>query len=239
MEQTDDLPVRVFGSDGLHAGHNVDARPDEVPYGVEAVQRVQTCVVTLPYAKSVIGLRDARIPQFQHLAECEVAGVYAEIDVLGQYRLRSRDGVEEVVQLDVVYGHQGYRVHDAAVDRLAEIALQDIRGHDVIIGLRRTHGEAAEAAVGHTGTRDHAYLDPDGGDVPAEPAGHGVRETHDEAPLGRIPGQPMRRTHSFSVRRLPPTESATMSDISGSMPVSVPTMGPLIRDHSLPRSRSR
>ena len=58
-------------------------------------------------------------------------------------------------------------------------------------------------------------------------------------PSGESSRQPMRRTHSFSVRRLPPTESATMSDISRSMPVSVPTMGPLIRDHSLRRSRSR
>ena len=231
MEQTDDLPVRVLGSDGLHAGHNVDARPDEVPYGVEAVQRVQTCVVSLPYAKSVIGLRDARIPQLQHLAECEVAGVHAEFDVIGQYRLGSRDGVEEVVQLDVVYGHQGYRVHDAAVDRLAEIALQDIRGHDVIIDLRRAHGEAAEAAVGHAGTRDYAYLDPDGCGVPAEPAGHGVRGTHDEAPLGRI----LRAAHEADAFILRKTSAAHgIGDDVRYLPIDAR----LGSDHGSPHSRS-
>ena len=188
----------MLGSDGLHTGHHLDARSDEVPYGVEAVQRVQTCVVTLPYAKGVIGLRDARIPQLQHLAECEVAGVHTEFDVLGKHRLGSRDGVEEVVQLYVVYGHQGYRVHDAAVDRLAEIAFQDVPWHDVVIGLRRAHGETAEAAVGDAGARNHTYLDPDGCGVPAETTGNRVRGTQDQTALGRI----LRAAHEADAFRL-------------------------------------
>lgn len=109
MEQTDDLPVRMFGAYRLHAGHNLNARPDEVAYGVEAVQRVEARVVPLSYAQRVIGLGDASVPQLLHLPECEVTGVDADLDVIGKHLFRRRDGVEEIVQLDVVDRHQRYR----------------------------------------------------------------------------------------------------------------------------------
>ena len=93
MEQTDDLPVRVLGPYGLHAGHHLDARPDEVAYGVEAVHGVEARVVPLSDAQGVIGLRDARIPQLQHLPECEVVGVDAQLNIVGKDRLCCRYGV--------------------------------------------------------------------------------------------------------------------------------------------------
>ena len=89
----------------------------------------------------------------------------------------------EVIEIEVVDGHQGHRLHIIMGGHVLQILPQDMRRHHVIIRSRGADRESAETAVRDAGACDDTDLHTDAAGVSVPLAHHPVRGIDDETGL--------------------------------------------------------